>query len=81
MLDFIFICLFQIWEEVHVVNQSNIYGVIPYIAPEVLKGKPYTQAAVIYSFCMIMYLIATGRQPFANCAHDEILVLNICDGN
>ncbi|UZO23796.1 uncharacterized protein OCT59_016127 [Rhizophagus irregularis] len=22
----------------------------------------------------------TGGQPFANCAHDEILVLNICDG-
>ncbi|UZO04915.1 uncharacterized protein OCT59_025277 [Rhizophagus irregularis] len=32
------------------VNQNNIYGVMPYVAPEVLKGKPYTQAADIYSF-------------------------------
>ena len=36
------------------VNQPNIkneiYGVLPYIAPEVLCGKPYTKAADIYSF-------------------------------
>ncbi|CAB5297974.1 unnamed protein product [Rhizophagus irregularis] len=61
-------------------DESKIYGVMPYVAPEVLKGKPYTQAADIYSFGMIMYFIATGKQPFANCAHDEFLVLNICNG-
>uniref|UniRef100_U9U181 Protein kinase domain-containing protein n=3 Tax=Rhizophagus irregularis TaxID=588596 RepID=U9U181_RHIID len=77
---YIFISDMGLCKEVHDVNQSNIYGVIPYVAPEVLKGKPYTQAADIYSFGMIMYFIATGGQPFANCAHDEILVLNICDG-
>ncbi|RIA85661.1 kinase-like domain-containing protein [Glomus cerebriforme] len=53
---------------------------MPYVAPEVLKGKSYTQAADIYNFGMIMYFVATGRQPFSNCAHDEILVLNICNG-
>ncbi|RIA90900.1 kinase-like domain-containing protein [Glomus cerebriforme] len=47
---------------------------------EVLRGKPYTQAADIYSFGMIMYFVATGRQPFADRAHDEILVLYICEG-
>ncbi|GET64903.1 kinase-like domain-containing protein [Rhizophagus irregularis DAOM 181602=DAOM 197198] len=52
-----------------------------YIAsPEVLKGNPYTPAADIYSFGMIMYVIATAKQPFANCAHDEVLALNICNG-
>ncbi|EXX74678.1 Mkk2p [Rhizophagus irregularis DAOM 197198w] len=61
-------------------NQNNIYGVIPYVAPEVLKGEPYTQAADIYSFGMIMYFVATGKQPFADRAHDEYLVLNICNG-
>jgi hypothetical protein len=62
------------------IDETSIYGVIPYVAPEVLRGKPYTQAADIYSFGMIMYVIATGRQPFADCAHDEVLVLNICKG-
>ncbi|RGB27698.1 kinase-like domain-containing protein, partial [Rhizophagus diaphanus] len=62
------------------IDETSIYGVMPYVAPEILRGKPYTQAADIYSFGMIMYVIATGRQPFFNHAHDEILVLNICNG-
>ncbi|POG67211.1 kinase-like domain-containing protein, partial [Rhizophagus irregularis DAOM 181602=DAOM 197198] len=45
---------------------NEICGVMPYIAPEVLRGNPYTQAADIYSFGMIMYFIATLRQPFQN---------------
>jgi serine/threonine protein kinase len=62
------------------IDKSNIYGVMPYVAPEVLRGYPYTQAADIYSFGMVMYFVATGRQPFANRAHDEILVLDVCEG-
>ncbi|CAB4474470.1 unnamed protein product [Rhizophagus irregularis] len=31
------------------VNETKVYGVMPYIAPEVLRGKKYTQAADIYS--------------------------------
>ncbi|CAB5352357.1 unnamed protein product [Rhizophagus irregularis] len=61
-------------------NHNNIYGVMPYVAPEVLKGKPYTQAADIYSFGIIMYFVATGKQPFANSKHDHYLALNICKG-
>ncbi|CAB5389410.1 unnamed protein product [Rhizophagus irregularis] len=62
------------------IDKTNIYGVMPYVAPEVLRGNPYTQAADIYSFGMIMYFIATGRQPFSNHAHDEVLALDICNG-
>ncbi|GES99360.1 kinase-like domain-containing protein [Rhizophagus clarus] len=36
--------------EVDNIDKKNIYGVMPYVAPEVLRGKPYTQAADIYSF-------------------------------
>ena len=41
--------------EVGNVDVTKIYGVMPYVAPEVLRGKPYTQAADIYSFGMVMY--------------------------
>ena len=33
---------------------NEIYGVLPYIAPEVLLGNPYTKAADIYSFGIVM---------------------------
>src|SRR5436190_15111408 len=56
--------------EVDNIDSTKIYGVMPYVAPEVLRGNPYTEAADIYSFGMIMYFVATGQQPFANCAHD-----------
>ena len=61
-------------------DETKIYGVMPYVAPEVLRGKPYTRAADIYSFGMVMYFIITGRQPFDDCAHDEKLALQICSG-
>ncbi|POG65161.1 kinase-like domain-containing protein [Rhizophagus irregularis DAOM 181602=DAOM 197198] len=62
------------------IDEASIYGVMPYVAPEVLRGKPYTQAADIYSFGMVMHFVAAGRQPFDDCAHDQVLVLNICNG-
>ncbi|POG77116.1 kinase-like domain-containing protein [Rhizophagus irregularis DAOM 181602=DAOM 197198] len=65
--------------EVDNIDEEKIYGVMPYVAPEVLRGKLYTQAADIYSFGMVMYFIATGRQPFADRAHDELLALDICE--
>ncbi|EXX62724.1 Ssk2p [Rhizophagus irregularis DAOM 197198w] len=68
-------------EEVNNIDETKIYGVMPFVAPEVLKGKPYTQESDIYSFGMIMYFTATTRQPFANDAHDNILALKICNGN
>ena len=43
---------------------SSIVGVIPYIAPEVLSGKPHTQKSDIYSFGILMSVISTGQQPF-----------------
>jgi serine/threonine protein kinase len=42
--------------EVCNIDKTKIYGVMPYVAPEVLRGSIYTQAADIYSFGMIMYL-------------------------
>src|SRR5437016_732403 len=59
---------------------SSIVGVVPYIAPEVLNGKPYTQKSDIYSFGILMSVISTGQQPFNDEAHDHGLMLKICEG-
>src|SRR3954451_7254316 len=61
-------------------KKDNIYGVIPFMAPEVLRGKPYTLASDIYSFSMIMWEFTSGVTPFYDRAHDLQLCLSICKG-
>ncbi|UZO14384.1 uncharacterized protein OCT59_005843 [Rhizophagus irregularis] len=57
-----------------------IYGVLPYIAPEVLRGRPYTKAADIYSFGIIMWEMTSGIPAFNKMPHDLDLALKICQG-
>ena len=61
-------------------NKNDIYGVLPYLAPEILRGKPHTLASDVYSFSMIMWEITSGVPPFNNRAHDLQLGLSICKG-
>ena len=61
-------------------DYSNVCGVLPYIAPEVLDGRPYTFASDVYSFGIIMVEISTGKSPYGSVPHDEKLALAICNG-
>src|ERR1044072_7010767 len=61
-------------------TKKNPYGVLPYIAPEILRGQNYTKAADIYSFGIIMYEVISGLPPYHDVAHDKLLALNICQG-
>jgi serine/threonine protein kinase len=61
-------------------SHKKIYGVLPYVAPEVLRGKGYTQAIDIYGFGIIAYEICTGLPPYHDVAHDEFLAMKICQG-
>ena len=61
-------------------GNKKIYGVLPYVAPEVLRGKEYTQASDIYGFGIIAYEICTGLPPYHDIAHDEFLAVKICQG-
>jgi serine/threonine protein kinase len=47
-------------------KEKKIFGVLPYIAPEVLRGKTYTQAADIYSFGILACEILSGLPPYHN---------------
>ncbi|RIB01052.1 kinase-like domain-containing protein [Gigaspora rosea] len=59
-------------------NNDKIYGILPYVAPEILDGKPYTKASDIYSFGMIMWEILYGKSVSYD-QNDEIkLQLQIC---
>jgi serine/threonine protein kinase len=60
-------------------KQHDIYGVIPFMAPEVLRGKSYTSASDIYSFSMIMWEFTSGVSPFNDRKHDFQLSLDICE--
>ena len=58
---------------------NKIYGIISYIAPEVLRGnKHHTKESDVYSIGMLMWEIFSGYPPFNDRAHDCYLILEIC---
>ncbi|RHZ87663.1 hypothetical protein Glove_33g199 [Diversispora epigaea] len=62
-------------------EKKNIFGVLPYIAPEVLSGEEeYTKAADVYSFGIIAYEMVTGFPPYPDIPHDKELAMKICNG-
>ncbi|CAB4418886.1 unnamed protein product [Rhizophagus irregularis] len=61
-------------------DDKVVYGVMPYIAPEVLNGEPYTSSSDIYSVGVIMAELSSGKPPFYNKKHDLSLALAICNG-
>uniref|UniRef100_U9UIF9 non-specific serine/threonine protein kinase n=1 Tax=Rhizophagus irregularis (strain DAOM 181602 / DAOM 197198 / MUCL 43194) TaxID=747089 RepID=U9UIF9_RHIID len=60
--------------------KNNIYGVLPYIAPEILRGQSYTKAADIYSFGIVMYEVISGLSPYHNLIFNDFLATKICLG-
>jgi serine/threonine protein kinase len=61
-------------------DHKRVYGVLPYVAPEVLREEEYTQESDVYGFGIIAYEICTGLPPYYDIAHDESLAIRICQG-
>ncbi|CAB5360061.1 unnamed protein product [Rhizophagus irregularis] len=61
-------------------KDNIIYGVLTYIAPEVLNGESYTSLSDIYSFGIIMVELSSGKPPFYDRKRDSDLALDICKG-
>src|SRR5205085_8438900 len=61
-------------------SDGKIYGVLPYIAPEVLNGESYKLSSDIYSFGVIMAELSSGKLPFHKRKHDTSLALATCNG-
>ncbi|RIA79837.1 kinase-like domain-containing protein [Glomus cerebriforme] len=53
-------------------TKKSIYGVVPYIAPEILRGQNYTKAADIYTM-----KICQGFRPMFNIKVPRLIVLLI----
>ncbi|RIB14505.1 kinase-like domain-containing protein [Gigaspora rosea] len=62
-------------------SSAEIFGVLPYIAPEVLYTKEYTQKSDIYSFGIIMSEVFTGYPPYHDTPHNENLAIQVCLGH
>ena len=62
------------------INNGEIYGKIPYLAPEVLNSGLYTKAADVYSFGIILWVLKSFRMPFSNMSHDASLMARIING-
>ncbi|RHZ61221.1 hypothetical protein Glove_349g97 [Diversispora epigaea] len=62
-------------------EKKNIFGVLPYITPEVLSGEEeYTKASDVYSFGIIAYEMVTGFPPYPDIPHDKDLAMKVCNG-
>ena len=59
---------------------NEIYGVIPYIAPEIFQGSAFSKESDVYSLGMIMWELTTGSKPFASDDHDATLICQITNG-
>ncbi|GBC41343.1 kinase-like domain-containing protein [Rhizophagus irregularis DAOM 181602=DAOM 197198] len=62
------------------VKKEGIYGVLPYMAPEFLRGYQYTKASDIYSFGIMMNEYISEETPYNNVPHNHALAIKICKG-
>src|SRR5437764_3720807 len=60
-------------------SSNKIYGIVSYIAPEVLRGKKNTKESDVYSVGMLMWEIFAGHPPFDDRAHNHRLIFDICE--
>ena len=56
---------------------SNIRGILPFIAPEVFRNYKFTHKSDVYSFGIIMHLMATGEPPFRDRQFDASLICDV----
>ncbi|GBC23642.2 kinase-like domain-containing protein [Rhizophagus irregularis DAOM 181602=DAOM 197198] len=61
-------------------DKMRVYGIMSYMAPEILRYERYTQASDVYSFGIIINEIFSGIQPFHDQSNDFTLALDICHG-
>src|SRR6266496_75965 len=61
-------------------SSQQIYGVIPFVAPEIFNEHLPAKASDIYSFGMIMWMLSAATRPYYDKPHDKQLIQEIFSG-
>ncbi len=61
-------------------EKNNIYGIISFTTPKVLRSQPYSLASDIYSFSITMWEFTSGILSFNDRNYDFYLIESICKG-
>ncbi|RHZ80099.1 hypothetical protein Glove_139g323 [Diversispora epigaea] len=61
-------------------STNHVYGIMPYVAPEIFEDSSYSQASDVYSFGMLMWEFTSGHKPFGYTSHNSKLMYNIRGG-
>ncbi|RIB29776.1 kinase-like domain-containing protein [Gigaspora rosea] len=56
-------------------DDGKVYGILPFVAPEVLEKKPYTTASDIYSFGIIMWEVLYGESSTCYFEQDQAFLI------
>ncbi|RIB11021.1 kinase-like domain-containing protein [Gigaspora rosea] len=59
---------------------KQIFGVVPFIAPEIFENKLFSPKSDVYSFGIIMWIFTSGILPFHNRKYNEELATEIYYG-
>ena len=53
-------------------DAAMVGGTLPYLSPEVLAGRPADEADDVWSLCVVLYEMVSGRHPFAGGALEAV---------
>ncbi|RIA91108.1 kinase-like domain-containing protein [Glomus cerebriforme] len=67
----------------NITSNDKIYGVLPYLAPEILNSMSFSKSSKssdVYSMSIIMWEITACRKPFPNAKSDVQFACKVIDG-
>ena len=53
-------------------DAAMVGGTLPYLSPEVLSGRPAEEADDVWSLCVVLYEMVSGRHPFAGGTLEQV---------